>query len=125
MLFRTGLTPRRLNPDEFRILPKYGIGLTDLVKSRSGTDAQIESSDFDVDAFRSKVRRFAPKAVAFNGKGAATVFYGHSVDYGRQPEPVGETTVFVLPSTSGAARGYWDESFWRELAEFVGRWTRS
>ena len=119
VLFRTGLTPRRLRPDEYTTLPSHGIGLTDLAKKQSGTDDQVDASEFDVDGLRAKVRRFAPKALAFNGKKAGSAFYGRSVALGRQPESVGDTAVFVLPSTSGAARGYWDESRWRELAEFV------
>ena len=120
VLFRTGLTPSRLRPEEFTTLPSHGIGLTDLAKKQSGTDDQVDASEFDVDALRSKVRRFAPKALAFNGKRAGSAFYGRSVTLGRQPEPVWETAVFVLPSTSGAARGYWDELHWRGLAEFIG-----
>lgn len=119
VLFRTGLTPRRLEPHESNILPRHGIGLTDLAKKQSGTDDQVDTSEFDVDALRSKIRSFAPKALAFNGKRAARAFFDRSVAYGRQPEPIGQTTVFVLPSTSGAARRYWDESFWRELAVFA------
>ncbi|MGQ0662670.1 MAG: hypothetical protein ACT4P2_03585 [Pseudomonadota bacterium] len=46
-------------------------------------------------------------------------FLGRPVDYGRQPETIGPTAIFVLPSTSGAARGFWDERVWRNLAAFV------
>lgn len=42
------------------------------------------------------------------------------VDYGRQPKMIGATTVFVLPSTSGAARGFWDEKHWWTLANYLG-----
>jgi TDG/mug DNA glycosylase family protein len=41
------------------------------------------------------------------------------VSYGCQPENIGKTAIFVLPSTSGSARGYWDESHWIDVAEFV------
>lgn len=120
VLFRICLTPRRLEPHEFKSLLEHGIGLTDLAKKRSGTDEEIASSEFDVGALHSKIRSFAPKALAFNGKKAASAFYGYGVDYGHQTEPLGETAIFVLPSTSGAARGYWNESFWMEVAVFVG-----
>jgi TDG/mug DNA glycosylase family protein len=118
VLARVGLTPRRLSPDEFRVLPKYGIGLTDLAKAASGGDPNVGKSDFDVDSFRRKLEALTPRVVAFNGKRAARVFFGRPVEYGRQDQPIGETAIFVLPSTSGAARGYWDESHWLELAEF-------
>lgn len=120
VLFRIGLTPTRLQPEEFRYLLKYGVGLTDLAKKRSGTDDEIATTEFDLAGLRLKVKSFGPKALAFNGKKAAQAFYDRPVDYGRQPEPIRMTAMFVLPSTSGAAHRYWDESHWRELAEFVG-----
>ncbi len=55
----------------------------------------------------------------FSGKRAAESFFGRPVVYGRQDEKIGETAIFVLPSTSGAARRYWDEAHWRGLAHFV------
>lgn len=119
VLFRLGLTPRKLDPSEFAILPKYGIGLTDIVKNRSGLDADLISSDSDAAGLRSKIERFAPRALAFNGKRAAQEFYGYAVDRGRQPQQIESTAVFVLPSTSGAARGHWDEKYWTDLAEFI------
>jgi hypothetical protein len=33
---------------------------------------------------------------------------------------VGKLAVFVLPSTSGAAQGFWDEGQWRALADYLG-----
>jgi TDG/mug DNA glycosylase family protein len=36
-----------------------------------------------------------------------------------QDERIGSTAVFVLPSTSGAARRYWDESHWHALCAYV------
>jgi hypothetical protein len=49
-----------------------------------------------------------PTLVAFNGKRAAQEYYGKKVSYGEQTESIGRSTVFVLPSTSGAARKFWD-----------------
>ena len=39
VLHDTGLTPRQLEPAEFRTLPRYGIGLTDAAKHTSGRTA--------------------------------------------------------------------------------------
>lgn len=63
--------------------------------------------------------RYAPAWIAFNGKNAAKGALGRSVDYGQQPERLGPAGVFVLPSTSGAARGAWDLERWHELARIV------
>ena len=120
-LYRVQLTPRQLKPDEFGALLDYDIGLTDLAKRRSGTDDHISDSDYDIASFRSKLGKLAPKAVAFNGKRPAGVFLGQSTDYGRQPERIGQAAIFVLPSTSAAARKWWNESHWRQLAKFVQR----
>lgn len=119
VLARVGLTPRRLAPKEFVDLPKYGIGLTDLAKFASGADSELSPTALEARSFRRKMEHFAPRAIAFNGKRAAETFFGRGVNYGRQVESINETAIFVLPSTSGAARRFWDESHWRELASFV------
>jgi TDG/mug DNA glycosylase family protein len=125
VLYRVGLTPRRLHTDEYQLLPKYGIGLTDLAKLTHGGDKQLKHTDFDVDGFKAKILRYAPVAVAFNGKQAAQQFFGRKyVDYGRQRDGIGSSVLFVLPSTSGLARRFWDEGRWRELAALVpSRWS--
>lgn len=118
-LAQVGLTPRRLDPQEFRILPRYGIGLTDLAKGLHGSDRRVRASDFDTESFRLKIEQFNPKAVAFNGKRAARAFFGHDMQYGLQTETVGKSAIFVLPSTSSAARGHWDQSHWKALSDFL------
>ncbi len=120
VLFRVGLVPRAVSPHEFRNLPKYGVGFTELVPKYPVSGNPSSASEFDICGFRSKIEKFTPKAVAFNGKRYAQIFYGHSVHYGRQPEPIGRSAAFVLPSTSGNNRRYWNEAHWRELAVFVG-----
>jgi len=118
-LAQVGLTPRRLDPQEFRILPRYGIGLTDLAKGLHGSDRRVRTSDFDTRSFRLKTEKFNPKAAAFNGKRAARGFLGHDMQYGLQAETIGKSAIFVLPSTSGAARRYWEQSHWSALSDFL------
>ena len=119
-LYEVGLTPREFDPQEFRSLIDYGIGFTDLAKHTSGSDAVLRSDNFDPAGVNARIEKFSPRAVAFNGKRAARVFLGGSaVNYGRQPAPLAASAVFVLPSTSGAARKFWDLSYWHELAAFV------
>lgn len=118
-LKKLNLIPKDFDLEEFDQLPAYGIGLTDLVKVRSGQDAILKTKDFDIAALRMKIEKFLPAILAFNGKRAAEAFLGHPVEYGPQKERIGNTLVFVLPSTSGAARGYWDENQWIKLAKLV------
>jgi TDG/mug DNA glycosylase family protein len=124
ILHRTGLTPRVLAPEEFQTLPAFGIGLTDLAKHASGSDVSLPRSADDPAGLEEKIRGYRPGILAFNGKRASQVFMRHlaglrNVDYGRQRQKVGETEIFVLPSTSGAANGFWDERPWYALARRV------
>jgi TDG/mug DNA glycosylase family protein len=59
-------------------------------------------------------RRAARPCVQWQESGAR--FFGKRVDYGRQPQEFGRTALWVLPSTSGAASGFWDEKHWHDLA---------
>lgn len=115
-LARAGLTPRLLQPAEFALLPRYGLGLTDLCKSASGSDGNLPREADDPAALRRKIERYRPLILAFVGKRAARGVLDRPVSYGPQPERIGSTRLFVLPSPSGAARRYWDESWWRALA---------
>jgi TDG/mug DNA glycosylase family protein len=120
VLEEVGLTPTRLAPAEFRDLPRYGIGLTDLAKFTSGSDSVLRSGDFDPEAFADKIAEVSPVVVAFNGKRSAQQFFGAPVVYGERPERLGESRVFVLPSTSGAASGFWEIGPWRLAAAAAG-----
>jgi TDG/mug DNA glycosylase family protein len=123
VLHEVGLTPdRALIPSEFRELLSYGIGLTDLAKGVSGMDHTLMRHLFDPARFRLAVGQFAPRALAFNGKKAASVYLARPtklIGYGRQAERIGETALYVLPSTSGAASGAWSIEPWRILAADV------
>lgn len=122
ILHETGLTDRQLLPSEWRRLPEYGIGLTDLAKGGIGMDSQLPSDCFDRGRLAEAVSTFQPKALAFNGKRAAEAFLGHPVSYGPQDEIIGSSWVWVLPSTSGAANGSWDPDAWHEFAEWTRRY---
>ena len=76
MLHETGLTPRLLRAGEFRDLPRYGIGLTDVAKFASGSDSSLARADFDPAAVIEKVERYAPGILAFVGKRAAREVLG-------------------------------------------------
>lgn len=119
-LFEIGLISRPLGPADFLELPRYGIGFTDVAKGTSGPDTALMRRHFDITGFLTKIHEHAPAIVAFNGKRAAQAALGeergHRLAYGLQPSPLVESRVVVLPSTSGAASGYWSIEPWRELA---------
>lgn len=114
----TGMTPRQLRPEEYRLLVQYGIGLTDVVKGQVGMDRDIDFRGATPGSFAEKILVAQPRAICFNGKKAAELYLGRkSPDYGLQPERIGETLVFVATSTSGAASCYWDISTWQAVAD--------
>ena len=117
-LHEAGLTPRLYAPSEFRLLAELGIGLTDLAKCHSGNDSELPDDAFDVPALLARIKRYAPRVLAFTSKNAAhAVLQRRIFAYGPQFEYIGTTAVHVLPSPSGQARGYWDISPWKALAQ--------
>jgi len=120
-LHEIGLTPRVLRPQEYPQLLDYGIGLTDISKTKSGSDREVGREGFDVPRLVAQLQRYSPAWIAFNGKNPARAALRRSVSYGLQGERLGGAACFVLPSTSGAASGYWDIGWWRELASLVRR----
>jgi TDG/mug DNA glycosylase family protein len=114
-----GFTPRILKPQEFPELLNYGIGLTDLAKYHFGMDKDLKTEYFDTKSFENKILMFQPKVVCFNGKEAAKVYFNlkntKEVNYGLQGQNIGNTILFVAPSTSLQAIAYWNETIWQEL----------
>jgi double-stranded uracil-DNA glycosylase len=119
-LHEVGFTPERLEPRQFQDVLGYGLGLTDVCKTASGSDREIGNRRWDVPGLIAKLESCRPKWVAFNGKKAAEAVLERKVDYGRQAERLGPAGVFVLPSTSGAASGAWSRTRWEELARLSG-----
>lgn len=120
-LFETGITPRLIAPDEHPAVLEFGIGLTDLAKFEFGADSDLARAADDPAALTRKIEAVRPRALAFVGRRAARVVLARPVEPGRQEERIGGAVVFVLPSPSGAARGYWDFEPWHALAAFLGR----
>jgi len=118
-LHAAGFTPRLFAPAEFARLAGLGIGLTDLCKGHSGNDDELPRGALEARVLREKIERCRPAVVAFTSKNAAKAFLGRAVDYGWQPERVGPTRLYVLPSPSGQAARYWNERPWRELAREI------
>ena len=117
-LHAVGLTPRELRPSEYSLLISFGVGLTDLVKGQAGTNRVIDYSRVDYAAFEQMIRNVNPRVLCFNGKNAASEFLGRkSPKFGRQPDLIGDTLIYVASSTSGSACRYWDITTWREVAD--------
>lgn len=116
ILHAAGLTDRVLAPHEFRELPRFGLGLSDLCKTASGSDASLPRDADDVAGLLAKIARFEPCVVAFVGRRAGRVVLGRPVEPGPQAERLHASAVWVLPSTSGLASGHWDPAPWHAFA---------
>ena len=121
ILHETGLIPEPLQPHLYRDLLRYGIGLTDLVKTHFGMDNQIPLSKLDDPRarLRASIAAFRPAFLAFTSKTAGEKFFGGKRALGEQIERIGDTRVWILPSTSGAANGSWQPEIWHRFADEV------
>ena len=119
LLFESGLTPRLLSPHEDRDLPNYGIGATDLLAEPSARADLVPGERFRAaaPALLKKVADFAPCCICCNGVGVFRYVFGRApARLGRQPNLlIGQSAVFVVPSTSGLVNGRAAE----RLAAFV------
>ena len=114
-----GLTPHRLHPPEFATLPRWGLGLTDIAKSVSGMDKQLPRGALGREPCRTMAAKIAaarPTILAFTSLTAGRRYLGRDAGFGEQPETIGATRIWVLPSPSPAANWNWEEGWWRALA---------
>lgn len=121
LLHDAGLTPRRLAPDEDRLMLDLGYGLTDVVKRPSRQAAEVRPEEFAAGRtlLEAKLLEAAPRIVCFNGKMGAVGYFGRaaSIGFGRQPARIGDAQVFVAPSTSPANAGVPYEARRRAFAD--------
>ena len=122
-LYVNSFTPRLLTPEEFVGLPQFGLGLTDIAKTVSGMDKQLPLGALGREAcadLKLKIETFQPKILAFTSLTAGRKFLGSRAVFGEQPERVGATRLWLLPSPSPAANWNWNERCWQALAEAGG-----
>ena len=118
-LYDIGLITKPLKPEEFEKILDYDIGLTDICKTDYGNDNELDPSKYDVNGFNSKILKYKPRIVCFNGKNAAKVYLNQKkINYAYQDQTIGGSKIFVAPSTSGAANGFWNLNIWKQLADF-------
>jgi TDG/mug DNA glycosylase family protein len=69
------------------------------------------------DAMAAKIHVVQPAILAFTSLTAGRRYLRREAGFGEQPQRIGTTRLWVLPSPSPAANWNWDESWWRALAE--------
>jgi TDG/mug DNA glycosylase family protein len=112
LLHAADFTPRVLEPQEAGELLSYGLGLTNAARRTTRGSGDLRKADFAGAAERLAeiARTLRPEVIAFVGKVAYTGPFGGRVELGLQEHRLGDTALFVLPSTSPAnAAVSWDE----------------
>jgi TDG/mug DNA glycosylase family protein len=118
-LYSAGLTPRLFAPEEFRALPQFGIGLTDIAKHAFGMDSQLTRDSLGraaVEDLRARILAVAPQILAFTSLAGGRRVLGSRITFGAQTQTLGATRLWVLPSPSPAAHWNWDGAVWSALA---------
>jgi double-stranded uracil-DNA glycosylase len=104
LLHDARFTPRLLAPEEQHQLPSFGYGLTNAASRTTKGSGELRRADFAGAAER--LERLAvelqPEWIAFVGKEAYRGAFGVRPELGVQERRLGESRLFVLPSTSPA-----------------------
>jgi len=123
LLHAARLTSRLYDPAEQFSLLEEGIGVTNAAYRTTPGSGDLRRADFAGSAERLEgiARELRPGWLAFVGKEAYRGTFGTRPELGVQPETLGDTKLFVLPSTSPAnASVPWDERL-RWFSELAGR----
>jgi TDG/mug DNA glycosylase family protein len=121
-LHRIGLTPSLFQPHDYEQLWELGIGLTDIAKYAYGMDHQLPRDALGpkaVTALKARIRKVKPAVLAFTSLNGGRKVMGANAIAGEQPERIGDTRIFILPSPSPLAASHWDIKPWRHLAKAV------
>ena len=108
-LYQADFTPRLLHPSEERELLTYGYGITNLVARATAKADELGPEELVAGQRRlkSKVKRYQPQVVAILGISAYRTAFGQKAGtLGRQPEPLADAVVWVLPNPSGLNAHY-------------------
>lgn len=124
LLHDAGFTPRLLTPAEQLELPRFGYGLTNAAYRTTPGSGDLRRGDFEGSAARlaAIADQLRPGVIAFVGKEAYRGAFGERPQLGLQGRRLGDTRLFVLPSTSpaNAAVPYSERLRWfRELYSVV------
>jgi TDG/mug DNA glycosylase family protein len=118
-LYRSGFTPRQLDPSEQEELPAYRLGLTNLVERGSARADELTRAELVAGGslVARKMSRFRPAWLAVLGVSVYRVAFGRrDAAVGPQTERLASTRMWILPNPSGINAHYTID---RLTAEFV------
>ena len=104
LLAEADLTPRLLVPEEQWEMLELGYGLTNAAYRTTKGSGDLRRGDFagSSERFERMAEELRPELIAFVGKAAYDGVFRERPDHGLQERRLGETRLFVLPSTSPA-----------------------
>ncbi|HEY0250296.1 MAG TPA: G/U mismatch-specific DNA glycosylase [Kofleriaceae bacterium] len=103
-LFAAGFTPRLFTGFDDHELLELGCGMTNIVSRASARAEELTTEELRRGArsLRRKILKYRPRYLAVVGIGAfRSAFKKPAAVIGPQPDPIGDTTVWLLPNTSG------------------------
>lgn len=125
-LHRSGLTPRQLQPAEQDLLPRWGLGVTNIARRATARADELTVEDYRLgtDLLRRTLRDYRPRVLAVLGVTAfRSAFAAPKARVGPQDVTVEGVPVWVLPSPSGLNAHWSLEEIAAELARLRG-WIR-
>jgi TDG/mug DNA glycosylase family protein len=104
LLADAGLSPRLLAPEKQWEMLGLGYGLTNAAYRTTKGSADLRRGDFagSLERFERLAEELGPQVIAFVGKAAYEGVFRQRPEHGVQERCLGETLLFVLPSTSPA-----------------------
>lgn len=109
VIHQAGFTPTEIMPRNDTSILSFGCGLTTVVSRPTPGADEIANQEFRTggQVLRQKMEHYAPRNIAFLGKAAfAAIMNRRDVTWGRQPETIGTTAIWVLPNPSGRNLGF-------------------
>jgi TDG/mug DNA glycosylase family protein len=122
-LHAAGFTPRLFDPSEEQELLPLGLGITNVVARATAGADELTPREVVAGgrALAARVQEYAPQYLAVLGIGAyRTAFARPKAVVGLQPDPIGETRVWVLPNPSGLNAHYQAKDLVKVFRELRG-----
>ena len=129
LLSASPLVTSAVGPEDDRdLLARFGIGFTNVTDRVEADSTDVSGAELRAAApdLKRRIADNSPRAVCFNSKAAFEAVFPHEWTpgaWGRQAVHLEGADVWVMPSSSGSARGYHDyvHAVLRDLARALGR----
>lgn len=109
VLHLAGFTPEQIRPENDHTLLQYRCGLITAVERPTARADELSIDEFTAASTKlvRKIKRYAPRHVAFLGKAAyCALSRQRKIQWGPQPVDFGGAAVWVLPNPSGLNRAF-------------------